>query len=388
MRTSQVALGAALLLVALNLRYPLTAIPPVLDEVRRDLGLSNVAAGLLTTLPVLCFGLAAALVPQIARRVGQETVLLACALAIAAGVALRSVPAVSTLFAGTVVFGAAIAVANVVVPSVIKRRYLRPGVMMGLYLAGLNLGAALAAGVTVPLEALLGSWRWALLSGAALAVFAALLLVPHSLHAGHAATAGLERPLRLAGDRVAWRVTASFGTQTVLFYCLVAWLPDILRDAGLAPASVGGLFSIAMLLGIPSALVLPVAAARMRDQRPLAFVSPVLYAAGFLGVLLAPETATVVWMVLLGIANGAGIAYALTLVVLRSPDGAHAASLSAMAQGVGYSLAAAGPALLGALRDVSGEWTQPLVLLLVGCAALLLAGLRAGRPALVAGTSG
>ena len=382
------ALGAALLLVALNLRYALAAVPPVLDDVRRDVGLSNVAAGLLTTVPVLCFGLAAALVPMVARRLGQETVVLACVLAIAAGVALRALPTVSGLFAGTVLFGAAIAVANVVVPSIIKRRYVRPGVMMGLYTACLSVGAALGAGVTVPLEGLLGSWQLALLAGVALALVSALVWLPHSLGAGHAPTAGLERPLRLAHDPVAWRVTAAFGTQTVLFYCLVAWLPDILRDAGLAPASVGGLFSIAMLLGIPGALIVPVLAGRMRDQRPLALLAPGCYAGGFLGLLLAPETATAVWMVLLGIGNGAGISMALTLVVLRSPDGAHAASLSGMAQGVGYTLAAGGPAALGALRDLSGAWTQPLMLLLAGCAALLLAGLGAGRPGLVAGASG
>ena len=146
------AVGAALLLVALNLRFAIAAVSPVLDDLRAGLGLSSVGAGLLTTAPVLCFAAAAPLAPIVARRVGQELLLLVCTLVVAAGVAIRAVPSIAPVFAGTLVLGIAIAVANVLIPSVIKRRFARPGTMMALYTTSLGVSAAVAA-------ALLGAAR-------------------------------------------------------------------------------------------------------------------------------------------------------------------------------------------------------------------------------------
>jgi CP family cyanate transporter-like MFS transporter len=379
------AVGVALVLVALNLRLALGAVPPVLDDIRRSYGLSSSAAGLLTTAPVLCFSLAAPLAPWLSRRLGQEQLLLACVGVIVAGIVVRLVPGVAPLFLGTVVLGVAIAVGNVIVPSIVKRAFPRPGAMMGAYTMSLSASAALGAGLTVPLEDALGSWRVALAVWALPAVLAGLAWSVEAHGAGREPSPGVSQVVELRRDRTAWLVTASLALQSFLFYALLGWTPDILRDAGLSSVAAGAQLSIAMVCGIPASLLLPVLAGRGRDQRALAFVAPGLWAAGLVGLLLAPGTATAVWMVLAGLGQGAGIAFALTLVVLRAPDGVHAASLSGMSQGVGYALGAVGPFALGALHDATGGWTWPLLTMLATTAGLLACGLGAGRDRFVRG---
>ena len=375
-----VAVGAALILIALNLRFAIAAVSPVLDDLRADLRLSSVGAGVLTTAPVLCFAAAAPLAPVLARRAGQEVLLLACMLAVALGVAVRAVPAVGTVFAGTLVFGIAIAVANVLMPSVIKRRFPDPGPMMALYTTSLSVSAAIAAAASVPLKHAAGSWNWALAFWAIPALLAAAAWLPASHVAGSTATPGSEHRVSLWRDRVAWLVTIAFGVQSLLFYALLSWLPDILRAEGMSPGRAGAMLSIAMICGLPASLLVPVIAGRVRDQRPLALVAPAFWAAGLLGVLLAPHSLTVVWMVLLGLGQGGGIALALTLVVLRAPDAARAASLSGMAQGAGYTLAAIGPVALGAAHQLTGSWRVPLALMLAATLVLLVSGLGAAAP--------
>jgi MFS transporter, CP family, cyanate transporter len=188
-----------------------------------------------------------------------------------------------------------------------------------------------------------------------------------------------EGGVRLRGDRTAWLITGIFGLQSLLFYSLLSWLPDLLRDAGLSSAKAGAMLSIAMLLGLPTSLAVPELLARARDERWLALFPPVLYSAGFAGLLAAPATLTPLWMALLGLGQGAGISVALAYVVQRSPDAAHAAALSGMAQGVGYVIAAAGPIGIGAVHDLTGGWRDPILVLLAVTAGLAACSLPLAR---------
>jgi len=384
-RRTPLWVGAALLLVALNLRLPLAGVGPVLDDLRATLGLSNAAAGLLTTLPILCFGVAAAGAPAVVRLLGAEGGLLAAVGIIIAGTAVRLVPEVAPFFLGTVMLGAAIAVCNVLVPIVIKRDYPRPGTMMGLYTMVLISGAALSAGLTVPIEHALGSWWdalgiWGLGAVVAFAAWAPAVRKARSVR-------GDERPPRvlLRGDRLAWLLTVTFGIQSLMFYVSLAWVPDILRAAGIDSTAAGVMLSIEMLLGVPVALVAPMIAARLHDQRPLLVGGALCWSLGWAGLLLAPGTATAVWMVMLGLAQGLSFALCIALIVLRAPDAAHVSALSGMVQGVGYILAAAGPLAAGALHDLTGGWTAPIIAMLALSALQLAVGLPASRPGWVRG---
>jgi CP family cyanate transporter-like MFS transporter len=222
---------------------------------------------------------------------------------------------------------------------------------------------------------------WALPAAAAIAVVAAALIRDPATRTTRRAPGDLRA---LLGDRLAWEVTLFMGLQSLLFYAALAWLPSILRDSGYSAEAAGGLLALYAIGGVPASLLVPVLAARMATQRGLAALAVSAMASGIAGLLLGPEAA-VVWVALLAVAQGGSLGLALTLIVLRSPDPRRAAELSGMAQTIGYGLAAAGPLVVGLLRDASGDWTVPLAVLLALTVPLLAAGLGAGRDRVVAG---
>lgn len=390
---------AGLVLVAVNLRFALTSVGPLIDDLRADLGLNGTTIGLLNTAPLLMLGLVSPLAPRFAARFGPERVVLACLLAICAGVTLRLLPPVALLFAGTLLAGCAIAIGNVIVPAIVKQRFAdRAALMSGVHSVGLSGGAALAAGLTVPIEHWIGgSWRVALALWAIPAILAAIVWLPQIRGADVAAAPGegaqrvRPRPTRalpecrpnLWRDRRAWSITLFMGLQSLIFYTNGAWLPDILQArAGATDASAGALLALTMGMGIPISFLTAALAARVDDQRPLAVVAALFPAAGWLGLLLAPGAA-VLWALLLGIGAGVGFSLVMALFVLRSRDVPHTSALSGMAQSVGYTLAALGPLLIGALHDATGGWALPLALLSTLALPELIMALRAAAPGYV-----
>jgi CP family cyanate transporter-like MFS transporter len=366
-------------LTGLNLRIAVASVPPIIEELQRELGLSATGASFLTAAPVLCFGLLAPLAPVLARRFGGEHVILLALLAILTGVLARAAGPSFALFAGTVLAGAGIAVGNVIVPSVVKGRFRRTGAITGVYVATLTAGAALAAGLTVPIERRLG-WEgalavWAIPAAVAVIVVAAAVLG----HTGSSTARGGEgASRRLLGDLIAWHVTLYMGLQSLVFYAGLAWLPSILRDAGYGATSAGTLLALYALGGAPAAFLIPVLAGRTPDQRLLAVAVTALEAIAILGLLLVPGAA-VVWVLAFALGQGGAIGLAVMFMVLRAPNSRSAAELSAMAQAIGYSLAAVGPLLLGALHDWTDDWEIPLTALLLLTFPLALAGVAAGR---------
>ncbi|WP_214365330.1 CynX/NimT family MFS transporter [Pseudonocardia sp. H11422] len=375
--------GVTIVLVACNLRPGVVAVSPLLEEIRAAAGLSATAAGVLTALPVLCFGLLAPVAPRLARRFGIERALLGALLTLCAGIALRVIDSTAALFAGTVLVGGAIAIGNVLLPGLIKRDFAhRAGLMTGLYTMAISAGGALAAGLTVPVARAAGlDWRgalgmWGLFAGAAIMVWLTQLRRDDHRIVNGGDITGLWR------DPVAWQVTAFMGLQSLSFYASGAWLPTLFVERGADPSTAGWMLSLASFVGIATSLLTPMLADRMRRQSGLAFAATGVSAAGLLGVLTVPG-AEWVSMAVLGLGQGAAISLALTLIVLRAPDGAHAAQLSGMAQSVGYVLAAAGPFAVGALHDLTGSWTIPLVVLALLLAPQGLVGAAAGRDRLV-----
>lgn len=390
-RAAGVVLVAAIVAVALNQRPAVVAVAPILGELRADTGLSSAMAGLLTTLPVLCFGAFAPVAPRLARRIGLETAVGLSLGLLAAGIALRLLSPVALLFAGSLLAGAAIALANVLLPAYVKREFRRPGAVMGLYSASLNIGAAAGAALTIPLAGALGvDWRWALGTWLVLALAALALWLP---------VAGTGRDRRAGGplpegqgswsllhQPLARQVTAYIGLQSVQFYSVAAWLPTLLADAGV-PAGEGGLLlGLANVVGAVGALLAPAQAGRMRTQRPLVLAVALAYVVGLGGLLADPDGATLLWVAAFGLAQGAGFALALTLIVLRSPTPLVAARLGGVAQCLGYLLAALGPLVLGALHDATHGWSWPLALLLVVLVPMTWAGWGAARAAVLSTT--
>lgn len=373
-----------LVLVALNLRPALSSLAPMLHQVRDATGLSAAAAGLLTTLPVLCLGLFAPLAPRLARRLGAERTVLAILLLLAVGIVLRSLFPIAGLFLGSLVAGASIGIIGVLLPGIVKRDFPQiAGIMTGVYTMALCLGAALAAGATVPLsQYFAGSWQLALASWALPALLAALIWLPQARQAQHAQRQ-IAHVHGLWRDPLAWQVTLYMGLQSSLAYIVFGWLPSILIDRGLSPTAAGLVLSGSVMVQLISALGAPWLGTRGRDQRGVVVLVLALTLAGLLGFLYAPLDGIWFWAMVLGLGQGGTFSIALALIVLRSPDAHVASHLSGMAQGVGYTLAATGPFLVGLVHDMSGGWNAVGAIFVALSLGALAAGLGAGRAKLV-----
>ncbi|HET6448310.1 MAG TPA: MFS transporter, partial [Conexibacter sp.] len=386
-RRETALLVLAIVLVSLNLRSALTVIGPLIRDLRAGDGLSGTAVGLLAAAPLLAFGLISPLGPRLAARFGIERTLVGCMLLLAASLALRPLPAVVLLFVGTFAAGAAIAVGNVLLPALVKRRFGDQATFVtGIYSVALGVGAALAAGLAVPSERWLGdSWRAALAVWAVPALLAAVIWLPLLRAPSGRAAPAMHVRVNLWRDRLAWGVTGYMALMAVQFYSQVAWLPEIYRDEGMSKGAAGALLSLSLVVGIPCGFIVGALAGRLRDQRAIVWAGSGLALGGWAGVLLAPNAAPSLWAIMLGLAFGTGFTLVLALFVLRAGDAPHAVALSGMAQSVGYTLAAIGPIVIGALHDATGGWSVPLATLIGVAAVDLLFGLRAGRAQFVRG---
>ncbi|MEV4565696.1 MFS transporter [Nonomuraea sp. NPDC049419] len=376
-------LVAGVALAALNLRPAIAGVSPLLDEIMGDVGLGPAGGGAITTVMVVCLGVFGPVTPLLARRIGLDRTLLAGLLVIAAGVAVRGLGGAPLLYLGSALAATAIAVMNVSMPGVVKQHFPdRVNLMTGVYVSCVVAGAALSSALVIPIEHGTGfSWRGVTALLAVPALLAALLWLPQALRRPEAAPNG-PRPFgAVLRSRVTWYVTALMGLQSLTFYVMLAWLPTIFLEAGLPADQAGYLLSLTNLVQVGTSLAVPVLAGRRASQVPYVVGACLLTMLGYLGVLLAPTTLPWAWMIVLGVGQGAAFALALLIIALRPAGPAAVTALSAVAQSVGYVVAALGPLLFGFLREVSGGWTVPLTVGLGVLVVQLVAGWLAGRPA-------
>jgi CP family cyanate transporter-like MFS transporter len=370
-----------IVLLALNLRIAVGEIPPVL----RDLTLGDFGRSILVTIPVICFSLAAFAGPPLSARLGEERGLLIMCAALCAGLALRPWWPSFSLYAGTILCGLAVAVMNVMMPSVLRRRFPNHmGEMTAAYTMSLSIGAGLAAGFTVPLvSALGGSVAWALAIWAVPAAIAFALWFPQ-IRQPRPGPRPAGADIGLLRDWRAWQITLFFGLQSAVFYTLLSWLPTIYRDHGASPAAAGAVLAVMAAVGIVGNFAAPLLANRFGRPGLAVACTALITIAGLAGVLLAPTQLAFVWATLLGIGTGGTFSVTLLLMASRGRDAVIAARLSSMAQGIGYMISALGPLVAGLMHSISGGWTVPIIVTIAVCAAQLAAGLAAARPGVVA----
>jgi MFS transporter, CP family, cyanate transporter len=380
-----VAVAAA----GLNLRTAITSLPPLFPDLQTQLHLSSATLSLLAATPVICFGVVSAFTAWLNRRYGEEMILLVALVLLTAGLLLRGVAPGVMLFPGTVLAASAIAVLNVLLSSMAKRRWPeRAGLLIGIYLTTLSAGAILSSLLSVPLYDSSGSVQLALGVWAVPAALAVLLWLPQlryrTVGLAPAASDGTAAPAR-AGIKVyryalTWQVTAFMGLQSLLYYAALSWLPTIFQDRGDSAITAGNLLALMGVGNLATSLLVPVLAHRRPSQRGLVVPSLIGTAAGLAGSLWAPLGSAPFWVLVLGVSQGSCLGLAIFFMLARAPDAGVAASLSAFAQSVGYLVASAGPLVVGLLHSATGSWNLPLALLLVLCAAELATGLLAGRP--------
>lgn len=429
---SGTSLEAALLVVGVaalgfNLRGAIAGLPPVFPELQARLHLSSAGISVLAATPVICFGVVSAFAAPVARRLGEEWTLFLATLALTAGLLLRAVAPGALLFPGTILACAGIAVMNVLLGSLIKRRWPeRAGFLVGLYITTLSLGAIVASVTSVPIYDATGNSLPVTLGWLVIpAALGAALWLPQLRARGTAPRPGprMDAPAPRLDDpgprldepgpgpddpgpssdaapsdpgarapaghpgtwwiwrhAVAWQVALFMGMQSLLYYATISWLPTILRDRGVSADGAGFLLGVLGVGNLALALVTPVLAQRMRSQHALVVPIVIGIAVGTAGAVWAPIGSAVVWMLILGAAQNAALGVAIYFMVARAPDPAVAASLSAMSQSAGYLLASLGPLEVGLLHSATGGWNVPVTVLLVLTVALLAAGLLAARP--------
>ncbi len=373
-----------IIFIAFNLRPALTSIGPLIDMIRTDMNISSSAAGLLTAVPLLAFAFISPLAPKIGNRVGYEWTIVATLTILTIGIFIRSMPFLSTLFLGTVLIGVGIAICNVLLPAIVKYYFPNKiGLMTGIYTTTLGVSASIISGLSIPIAQGLG-WGWnntllltGILSIAAIIVWLPQLFFQDKITNKHSMKV---KDKSLWKSKIAWEVTFFMGLQSLLFYCLLTWLPIIMISKEMSTSLAGLMVSLVIFAGIPGSFYAPILANRLSDQRLIGVGISTAYLIGVIGVLLFESiTLLVISTAIMGFASGSALGFSFALFGLRTKDSNQAANLSGMAQSIGYLLAAIGPIFLGLLFDLMHSWTMPLIVLIVTCILMGLTSLGAGR---------
>lgn len=383
---------AGILLIALNLRPALASVGPLVGEIRADTGLSHAALGLLTALPLLAFGGVSAFSSAVTRRLGFGGALALALLLLTFGASIRATTSTELLYLGTLILGVGIALGNVLLPALVKQDFShRSGLVTSLYSSILGVGASIGAGVAVPLSRQIG-WQNALAVWAIPAIVALLVWLPQ-VSASERRTrraAPQSAPLRaMFGSALAWQLALFMGLQSLTFYVIIAWLPDLLQTRGMSPGTAGWMLAMSQIPGVIGAAVIPILAGRVSDQRPivaaLAAIEAVALGGLFFDLGFGP---TLLFVGSLGFVLGGTLGLALLFLVLRASDTAATTQLSGMVQAVGYFVAAVGPVIFGWFYELTGGWTVPLLFLVIVLAGKFVTGWSAGRAGQMVGRAG
>ena len=375
-----VAMFVATLVAAFNLRIALVGIGPVIEDIRADTGASSAVAGLLTALPILCMGVFAFAGRPLVMRFDARRLIAGCLVLIGAGTVLRAVmPSGLTLILATLPIGVGIALAGVALPPVVKDRFpTRAGLVTGAYVASMTLGAAIFSFLVVPISDALGGWREAF---AASAIVAAVALPIWLLADRGGAEAPVEPRLGPpSGAGLLLLLGLLFGFQAIPFSSMISWVAAIYRDAGWDAGDAAVTTGLILLIGVPAAALVP-GLSDGRDRRLWIAGAAVLVAVGVLGVALAPTTAPLLWLALFGLGNGALFPLVLTLPVDFGHGPEEVARLSVWTLAIGYLLSAVGPVSVGALRDLTGGFELPMMLVAGTAVVAAVLALALPRPA-------
>jgi len=367
---------AALVLAALALRPQLVGVGPLLPEIGDDLGMSHAAAGLLPTIPVLCMGLFALPAARLAARWGTRRAVAACLAGIAAaGIARAAAPGAVLVVLCTVPIGIGMGLCGALLPVAVKERFAgRAALATGIYTTGIQIGAVASALAVVALAAA-GSWRLALavLGGAAALGTVAWLGLDRGPRAAPPRAPGAAELGAVARSPMVWRLIGTFALMTVVYYGLIAWLPDAYVEKGWSERSAAGLVAVVSFAQIPGSLAVAWLGARGRhaaDRRPLLRAAAVAGAVAVAGLAAVPGGAWA-WAFLAGLGVGTVFALLLTLPLDLSSHATQAGAIAAVMLTGGYTSAALTPVVLGALRDATGSFSAALAVL-AGAAAVLV----------------
>ncbi|WP_295817808.1 MFS transporter [uncultured Microbacterium sp.] len=378
-------------LVAFSLRSAVAALSPIISEVQADFAVPTWVVGLIGTAPPVCFAVFGIVTPMLERRFGLERLAAASMLIVTAALLARALATdAATLLLATTVLFAAVGVGNVVLPPLIKTYFPdRVGTMTALYSALLAMAAFVPPLVAVPVADAAG-WRfslgmWAILALLAVVPWVTLVVRANVARTQAPAAVDLDAPApgvlgRLPRLSLAWALAGTFGISAASVYACFAWLPVVFVDvAGVSHAEAGALLSLFGAMGLPWSIIVPILITRWRRVGVVYAAALIAGLSGVAGMLIAPGTATVLWVVLLGTPQALFPAV-LVLIQLRSRTHEGAVALSGFAQSVGYGIAALFPLMFAVVHEATGQWQPVLVVFGLLFLATIPTGLVVTRP--------
>lgn len=376
-----------ILVLGTTLRAPITALGPVMTEISKSLHLSNTQAGLLTTIPLMAFALLSIFVGQLSRKLNIEKFILFSVILLLVGLYVRVVGTVMTLFLGSAILGTAICIGNVLAPGYIKKIFPdKAGMIIGFYSVFMSLTAALASGLSITIgretglgwKGSLGIWMW-------IGLFCLLLWLPLALKKskGREKKAIVKRDKNIFKSSLAWQISIFMGLQSLLYYCIVTWLPMLLQDFGMAKEESGWVLFYMQMAMLPITFLGPIIASKLSNQKILVLIVGAGMSISVSLILLFQLQYIYSAMILFGIASGLAFSLSMMFFVLRTRDSHTATSVSGMAQSIGYLLAAFGPPVFGSLYEYGKTWDLSLYFLLIVIVLLIFTGLKAAANRLV-----
>ncbi|ERM80407.1 hypothetical protein P872_21945 [Rhodonellum psychrophilum GCM71 = DSM 17998] len=371
-----------ILLLSFNLRPSITAVGPLIPMIRDELGLSNAWAGFLTTLPLLTFATFSLFSAAIGKRLGIARAIFFALLILLLGTIIRIMGGTWLLFFGTGLTGIGIVICNVLLIPFIKNRLPdKIGIATGAFTSGMILFAAIASGISAPMALDFGwGWKGSLFSWTGLIILGILFWIPQIRN--HKVKVQLiqeDKAINVWKSRLAWQISTFMGVQSLMFFTLIAWLPDMLISRGLSEVEAGLVLSLMQIIGLSASFLAPIVGVKFKDQVPLAWSLGGLYFVGFSSLFSQTLLVNYIGLSLVGIATGASLSFAYMIIGLRTQSEKTTASLSGMAQSTGYYLAALGPLLFGLAFDMFGNWDLLIYLMLFCTLLFVFFGVKSGR---------
>lgn len=382
-KASRILLLIGILFVAINLRPALSSLGSLVDMIRQDIDVSEAMLGLLTTLPLIAFGVISTITPLFTKRFGIGNTLLGALILLVLGILIRSSGGIFSLYFGTILLGIAIAFGNVLIPALIKRNFPhKAGLVTSLYSGIMSLGAAAAAGLSFPIahELNLG-WRGSLAIWSVLAIIALLIWIPNIKRINRTPPRRSFKAAikKLSGSLLVWQLALYMGLQSFAFYLVLAWLPEILIAREYDPNYAGWMLSLSQATGIIGAILIPAWAGSKKDQRSVIAVLVILEILSLIGLIIPQIGWVELWVGINGMVLGGTFGLALLLIVLRSNDAETASELSGIVQSIGYFIAATGPFMAGLIFDLTQTWDYALILLILVAILKLFMGIAVGK---------
>ena len=379
-KSSSILIILGVIFLSLILRTPITSVGAILGPLKSILDINNTVAGFITTIPLIAFAIFSPMVAKISNKVGLEKTLLLAAIIISIGLGLRFHINTYVFFITTFIIGVGITIGNVLLPGLVKKYYPEKlGLMTGFYAVIMNIGAAVAAGISYPiLSSNIGGEKFS--TGLAVNIWIIIAVINIFVYTAMSKNSSVSE-IKDEHEKVhgyfkyskMWTIMLSMGLQSALFYCSVSWFAEIMISKDFSPETAGLLLSISQFAQFPSTFIVPILADKVHNKLIIPVVITIGYLVSLVGMLYTSGNFVLMltFIIIFALAGGGSFSYVMYLFSVKSRNESEAADISGLAQSGGYLLAAIFPPLLGYIRD-SSDWNKALYVLILTTAVSLI----------------